>query len=377
MSRRRWDKIGFGVALILTFVVLLVLGTVRPEVAGTPVAGPPVPQAADEPESVPAPWMRRLEPGERPPQFVLFSFDGGGSHEHWQRFMAIAEESGGRFSGFLSGIYLLPDSRRGEYTGPGHRPGRASIGFGGSEADVATLIADLNTAVERGHEIGTHYNGHFCQGSALGVGEWNTAQWNSELDQFFAFVEQARADGLKVDPASIQGGRTPCLEGDRSILGPVLAERGMSYDTSAVSDGIAWPYREHGIWQFPMPSVRVPGVGHKKTIMMDYNLWYVQNKARNEPQRAEEFAEVTLETYEAAYAAAFDGNRAPLVVGNHFNEWSGGGFTRATERFMAGVCARPETVCATYSEVIDWMALQDPAVLEAFRAMPHAQVPLP
>lgn len=373
MTRRRWDKIGFGVALLLTFVVLLVLGTIRPAVKGTPVAAPPVPQAASGPE----PWMRKLEPGEKPPQFILFSFDGGGSHEHWQRFMGIAEKSGARFSGFLSGIYLLPDSRRGEYTGPGNRPGRASIGFGGSEADVRTLIADLNTAIDRGHEIGTHYNGHFCQGSALGVGEWNAAQWKSELDQFFAFVDGGRAAGLKLDPAEVQGGRTPCLEGKREVYGPVLAARGMSYDSSAVSDGIAWPARENGIWQFPMPTVRVPGVGHKKTIMMDYNLWYIQNKARNEPARAEEFGRVTLETYEAAYAAALKGNRAPLVVGNHFNEWSGGGFTRATERFMGEACTRPETICATYTEVIAWMDLQDPAVLKTYRDMPHAQVPLP
>ena len=373
MTRRRWDKIGFGIALLLTFVVLLVLGTIRPKVAGMPVAASPVPQAA----AGPAPWMRKLDAGEKPPQFVLFSFDGGGSHEHWQRFMGIARTSGAHFSGFLSGIYLLPDSRRAEYTGPGNRPGRASIGFGGSDEDVRTLIADLNTAIDQGHEIGTHYNGHFCQGSALGVGEWNTAQWNSELDQFFAFVEQGRAAGLKLDPAKVQGGRTPCLEGKRDVYEPVLAKRGMSYDTSAVSDGVAWPYREHGIWQFPMPTVNVPGVDYKKTIMMDYNLWYIQNRAQNEPGRAEEFAKVTLDTYEAAYKAAFDGNRAPLVIGNHFNEWSGGGFTRATEQFMGSVCGRPETVCATYSEVIQWMGLQDKAVLAKYRAMPHAQVPVP
>ena len=373
MTRRRWDKIGFGVALVLTFVVLLVLGTIRPKVAGVPVAAAPMPQAANAPDT----WLRELEPGEKPPQFVLFSFDGGGSHEHWQRFMGIAKENDAHFSGFLSGIYLLSDDRRAEYTGPGHRPGKASIGFGGSPQDVRTLIADLNQGIEQGHEIGTHYNGHFCQGTALGVGEWTTAQWNSELDQFFAFVEDGRAHGLRLDPKKVQGGRTPCLEGKREVYGPVLAERGMSYDSSGVSDGIAWPFREHGIWQFPMPTVRVPGVGHKKTIMMDYNLWYIQNQARNEPGRAEEFAEVTLGTYEAAYKAAYNGNRAPLVIGNHFNEWSGGGFTRATERFMGEVCGRPETICATYSEVIQWMGMQDDAVLDEYRSMPNAQVPMP
>ena len=46
----------------------------------------------------------------------------------------------------------------------------------------------------------------------------------------------------------------------------------------------------------------------------------------------------------------------------------------AAEQFMAEVCGKPETVCATYSEVIEWMGLQDPAVLAGFRALPKAQV---
>ena len=44
-------------------------------------------------------------------------------------------------------IYLLTDDRRTEYTGPGNRPGKASIGFGGTAEDVHTLIADLNQAI--------------------------------------------------------------------------------------------------------------------------------------------------------------------------------------------------------------------------------------
>ena len=39
---------------------------------------------------------------------------------------------------------------------------------------------------------------------------------------------------------------------------------------------------------------------------------------------------------------------------------------------MAEVCPRQDTVCATYSEVISWLELQDPAVLNAFGRLPHA-----
>lgn len=71
------------------------------------------------------------------------------------------------------------------------------------------------------------------------------------------------------------------------------------------------------------------------------------------------------------------GNRAPLVIGSHFNRWSGGGFFDAVERFMAEVCLRPVAVCATHSDVIAWVDLQDPEVLDGWRSMARAHVSNP
>ena len=155
---RRWEPIVFGVALTLTFVILVWLGTTGP-VGDTDDA--PAGQGIPEKPS----WLRKLADGEKPPQFVLFSFDGAGSHPHWQRVLPLAEKVDARVTGFLSGIYLLGDTRREEYAGPGHGRGRAAISFGGSDDEVALRIEDLNAAVAAGHEIGTHYNGHFCQGN--------------------------------------------------------------------------------------------------------------------------------------------------------------------------------------------------------------------
>jgi hypothetical protein len=313
--------------------------------------------------------MRRLAPGERPPQFVLFSFDGVGSHRHWQRVLSIAERTGAHVTGFLSGIYLLSEDQRRRYQGPGHPPGQASINFGGSPAEVAVRIDDLNRAVAAGHEIGTHYNGHFCTGAEPSVGRWTTAQWNLELDQFFGFV--ASAPGLRLAPASIVGGRTPCLQGRWDQAVPAMRSHGFRYDSSRPSDGIVWPTRTDGFWEFWMPMVVVPALG-RRVIMMDYNLWHAFNHGRNEPARAARFTSDALATYWAAYRSAAGGNRAPLVVANHFNDWSGGAFSEATEQFMGRVCGEPETICATYTEVIAWMSLQDPASLERYRSMPPA-----
>jgi hypothetical protein len=367
-TNRRWGPISIGVALGLAFLILIVIGTMPPD--GTHEADA---ASGPAPPSGPPAWMRPLAAGEQPPQFVLFSFDGAGSHEHWQRVLTASKAVGAHVTGFLSGVYLLPHDRKADYTGPGHEPGESAIGFGGSAEEVRTRIADLNAAVAAGHEIGTHYNGHFCKGMEPSAAAWTAEQWTAELDQFFRFLHTASGQGLRIAGNMIKGGRTPCLEGKPDLLLPVLAKHGMTYEASQISDGLAWPEKRAGVWQFWMPLVRVPGLKNRKVIMMDYNLWYAMNRARDDPARAAEFTAITLDTYRAAYQATLAGNRAPLVVGNHFNDWAGGAFTAAAEQFMGEVCAAQDTVCATYTEVIEWLRLQNPAVLAELRALPKAQ----
>jgi len=317
-----------------------------------------------------------LQAGAQPPQFILFSFDGAGSHEKWQRFLAAADEVGAQFTGFLSGVYLLTDDARQAYVGPGHDRGDSSIGFGGSPEELRLLIDDMNTAYDRGHEIGTHFNGHFCDGNDPSGNDWTTAQWSTELDQFLRFVTDYRElnrlpdlPRLRVPPAAIQGGRTPCLEGDPGVVFPAMAGHGLRYDSSRPVTGLIWPQRVQGLWEFGMPVVPVQATGGKN-IAMDYNFWFKFNGARDEPARAAEFTEAVLATYRDMYENALNGNRAPLVIGNHFNDWSGNAFNPAVEQFMLEVCDRPETVCTTYQNVIAWMQAQDPAVLTELMARP-------
>ncbi|MEV1115147.1 polysaccharide deacetylase [Actinosynnema sp. NPDC049800] len=386
MVVKRWGWLSTGVALALTLVVLAVLGAreSRPgndvgdlaaplpmaprATSGTSAAAAPAVPAAASPPA----WMRRMQPGEKPPQFVLFSFDGAASKPHWDRIMPIAAQANAHVTGLLSGVYLVPTDDRGTYTGPGHQPGYSSIGFGGSRADVDLRIGYLNAAIDAGHEIGTHYNGHYCLGDEPNVGTWNTDQWNRELDQFFAIVEKARQRGFKLDPTAVRGGRTPCLEGQWGQAFPAMRGHGLAYDTSHVSLGVVWPFVHEGLWEFPMPEVRVPALG-KQVVMMDFNLWYALNGAKEEPEKAGDYTRIVLDTYRSVYQSAVNGNRAPIVIGNHFNEWAGGAFSNAVEGFLGEVCVKPETVCATYTEVIQWMQLQDPVVLEQLRRIPAAR----
>ncbi len=320
--------------------------------------------------------MTKLKPGEKPPQFVIFSFDGAGSHTRWQQFRAAAKPTDSRFVGFLSGIYLLTNQNRTKYVGPGHAPGKASIGFGGSKADVVTLIKDLNHAVAAGDEIGTHYNGHFCSGSGHAGNSWSTADWNSELGQFMKFLtDYKKLNGwgdevpdLNVTPKDIKGGRTPCLEGKLAAMAPAWKKYGMTYDSSlSLSGGISWPVKVRGIWEFQMPYVYSPGF--KRSVMaMDYNMWVTFNGGRNQPGRAPELRQKVRKTYDYMYQQAYRGNRAPVLVANHFNSWNGNAFNPAAMDFMKSTCGKPDTYCTTYQDVIAWMQLQDPAVLKALQA---------
>ena len=386
MGQRYWlTALALGLAVV-TVIVLGQTGSGQTSASGpsstttTTTAGPLTPATtattAGPTPTVPAPtgpqpaWMHKLKPGEKPPQFVLFSFDGGASKEHWERILPIAERTGAHVTAMLSGVYLIPDSEGDEYTGPGHKQGDSSIGFGGSASDIQLRAGYLNKALADGNEFGTHYNGHFCQGFEPSVGFWSTAGWNSELDQFNKFLTEMDGKGLKITPNMIRGGRTPCLEGNWDQLFPSMRAHGYVYDTSQVTFGVTWPKVDRGMWEFPLPEVRVPALD-KNVVMMDYNFWYLLDGAKDgDDARGPEFTKIVLDTYRSVYQATYNGNRAPMVIANHFNDWAGGAFSGAVEQFMSQTCTNPDTVCATYSQVIQWMQLQDPAVLDAFRALP-------
>jgi hypothetical protein len=322
--------------------------------------------------------MTKLAPGDKAPQFIIFSFDGAGSHQRWNEFMAAAEPTNSRFTGFLSGIYLLGDSAKddGAYTGPGHATGKSSIGYGGPESDIVTEVNDLNLAYSRGMEIGTHYNGHFCDDNLPGGNQWNTADWNNELDQFFKFMTDwktlngyADAPELQVPTSEVKGGRTPCLTGNLDDLIPAWKAHGMTYDSSmpAPKNGIFWPENIDGIWEFYMPQVYSPGF-EGMTTAMDYNFWAKFNGAKEEPDTAPELKNIVKGTYEYMWDQAYNGNRAPILIANHVNKWNGDSFNPVAMDFMKEKCGQPDTYCATYQDVIAWMELQDPAVLAELQA---------
>ncbi len=333
---------------------------------------------------------RKLKAGQKPPQFIVVSFDGVGWNEKWQYWFDIARKVPFRFTGLLSGTYMLSAQTRTHYTGPGHQPGASDINWNNPE-DLPVEINDLNQAVDAGIEIGTHFNGHFC--GPGGGNTWTGEDWNTELDQFFALINNYKANNpglqlpdLKVSKNDIRGERTPCLEGKEQALFPALVQHGMTYDSSFTKRGISWPKQsqQNKIWQIGMAEFPMHGTitgntelpPDKRTrhmqITMDYNFYYSQERAGTKgmpsPEQSKIDSEQVFQTYNDMYNATLNGNRAPLILGNHFNQWNNNAYSDAIGKFVLETCGKPDTQCVPFRDLIAWMEVQDPSRLAQLQA---------
>jgi hypothetical protein len=320
----------------------------------------PSPSGESQPST---PERHYPRPSPRPPQFVVVSFDGGGGDRLWTFWLPIARRTGATFTFFVSGVYLLDEAQRDLYRPPRHDPGASDIGFAQAEGDrpaaevVRATLRQIAAAHREGHELGTHFNGHFCAGYAGSVGEWSEADWAHELDEFERLLFD-RPFKLPFQPADVVGSRTPCLEGDLDALYPVLAKRSFRYDSSQVARLGTWPSRKRGIWSVPL--LEIPLVEHDfRVISMDYNFMANQTGGVSGPPSVAEAVE--LETYRSlrnAFGTSYHGNRAPLTIGSHFQTWNHWAYNRAIARLLREVCPLPEVRCASARELVDWLDAQ-------------------
>ncbi|GAA3778238.1 hypothetical protein ACFS5L_27985 [Streptomyces phyllanthi] len=327
------------------------------------------------------PRPQRLEPGRKPPQFVVFSWDGAGEDGQrlFSHFRKVARANNATMTYFLSGVYMLPEEKRELYLPPRHAPGSSDIGFNDIQG-IKDTVAQLRGAWLEGNEIGTHFNGHFC-GSGGGVGEWSVEEWKSEIDQAKAFLKSWKTntgarEGVPLPfdyDKELIGARTPCLEGQQNFM-RAARDLGFRYDTSGVGSQV-WPRKTEGLWDIPMQLVPVPGRAFE-TLTMDYNFYVNQSGARaGAPAMhrhwGDQFRDGLLHGFERAYR----GNRAPLIIGNHFESWNGGAYMRAVEQTIERVCTRSEVRCVSFRQLVDWLDAQDPEVLDRLRTLKVGQAP--
>ncbi|MGI5197076.1 hypothetical protein ACQEVY_26170 [Streptomyces sp. CA-288835] len=327
------------------------------------------------------PRPERLRPGQKPPQFVVFSWDGAGedSQKLFSHFREVARDNKATMTYFLSGVYMLPDEKRALYRPPGRSAGRSDIGFN-DEQGVRDTAEQLRGAWLEGNEIGTHFNGHFC-GSG-GVGDWSAEDWKSEIAQAKSFVKSwktntgtQQASPLPFDyDKELIGARTPCLEGRQNFL-RAAREMGFRYDTSGVNDQV-WPKKQQGLWDLSMQLVPFPGRDFE-TLAMDYNFMVNQSGPTSRGNRAqhEYWGDQMRDGLLRGFARAYQGNRAPLIIGNHFESWNGGTYMRAVEETIERVCTRSEVRCVSFRQLADWLDAQDPRTLAKLRTLEVGQAP--
>ncbi|MDI3403922.1 polysaccharide deacetylase family protein [Streptomyces cavernicola] len=324
-----------------------------------------------------------LEPGETPPQFVVFSWDGAGEVGNglFPRFLELAKEHDAHMTFFLSGLYLLPEDKKRVYRPPNNPAGASDIGYLTDEHLKETLT-HVRQAWLDGHEIGTHFNGHFCGGSGS-VARWSSAHWRAEIDQAKGFVQRWRTHtGWSQLPSlpfdydqELIGGRTPCLLGQENLL-PVARELGWRYDASSPGGVQRWPVQRQGVWDLPLQAMPFPG--HRfEVLSMDYNILANQSKnsTRTPSYNCPTWRRQATEAYLAGFRRAYETNRAPLFIGNHFEEWNGGIYMDAVEETIRTIADKKDVRLLSFRQFVEWLDVQDPAVLAELQRLQVGERP--
>jgi hypothetical protein len=299
----------------------------------------------------------------RPPQFVVVSFDGAGDAEEVRFWIDAGERLKARFTFFLSGVYLLAGDQALRYAPPRHPLGSSEIGFAikpddaDSRAGIAALVAALNDADAGGHEIATHFNGHFCGRLPGAVGSWSPDDWRRELDQFDALVRNVGENNqleTRLQLRHVVGARTPCLEGNLAWIRQVLAERGFAYDASVGGFSGRWPWRDQ-VWCFPIPLVLVAGETFA-TLATDYNFYLNQTGASDaDAALTATLAEQTYRSFRAYFDERYGSERAPISIAYHFEDWNHGAYRDALIRLLSEICDKHDVRCVTYRDVVEYL----------------------
>ncbi|MFF4604114.1 hypothetical protein ACFY12_15490 [Streptomyces sp. NPDC001339] len=328
----------------------------------------------------------RLEPGQVPPQFVVFSWDGAGEVGNglFPRFLKLARDHGAAMTFFLSGLYLLPESQRHLYTPPNNPPGASAIGYL-SDDHIRETLSCVRQAWLDGHEVGTHFNGHFCGAARTSVRHWTPRQWRSEIDQVMDFVTKWKTHTGFTDLAPLPfdyrtelvGSRTPCLLGQENLL-PTARELGWRYDASSPGGLQMWPRKKLGIWDYPLQQIPFPGHPFE-VLSMDYNILANQSKKSTKapPDNYPGWRRQATDAYISGFRRAYETNRAPFFIGNHFEQWNGGIYMDAVEDAFSHIAheRNRDVRLVSFRQLTDWMDAQDPEVLYKLQRIPVGERP--
>ena len=137
-----------------------------------------------------------------------------------------------------------------------------------------------------------------------------------------------------------------------------------------------WPTKRQGIWDLPLQAVPFPGHSFE-VLSMDYNILANQSKntTRGMPSRYPGWRQQATEALIGGFDRAYESNRAPFFVGNHFEQWNGGIYMDAVEAAIKRMAGKKDVRLVSFRQFTDWLDVQDPKILAKLRTLEVGQSP--
>jgi hypothetical protein len=148
------------------------------------------------------------------------------------------------------------------------------------------------------------------------------------------------------------------------------------YDASSSGNLQIWPNKKEGVWDFPLQLLPYEG-GKFQGLSMDFNFLANQSgdSTEGDPAKYPEWEQETVASYMDGFNRVYYGSRAPLFIGNHFENWNGGIYMKSIDQVVKNVCTKKGVRCVSFRELADWLDVQKPATLERLRSLDPAQSP--
>jgi Polysaccharide deacetylase. len=316
-----------------TVVVCLLLCVSAVVTAQNPVHQTPVQYKTEL-----VPYEKYLPPGKLT---VVASFDGSYSLNRWADILAFARKNGVKCTFFVSGVYFLSDAEAQQYVYPVDPQirGKSDIGFGGTPLEVAERKKCVLQAIEEGHDVESHLNGHF---NAI---RWTTPEWQKEFDEFDTIMSFL--------PKPVSHVRFPLLALNDNVY-PVLAERGIksvtSFMTKKYKDFRKITVSENGkdatIIEFPISTEYEQG---SKVILMDYNFYLYDEKNHIDPDKAkDEMVRLYLEEADSCFK-----EHRPFFISHHFSNWNHSAYWDAMKSVIKAINKKYPVEYMTVSNLYD------------------------
>ena len=128
---------------------------------------------------------------------------------------------------------------------------------------------------------------------------------------------------------------------------------GFRYHTNGGVEPDAWPVKENNLWRFSLANIRVAGMRRENAV----DGLQFPGRAIRWGSIIRSCAIITARRcwtrYLDYFKANYTGNRAPLHIGHHFNDYQRGAYREALKTFARSVCGLPEVRCVSYKMLAD------------------------